>query len=258
MRLICLPIAALLLAPPLTARDAAPQSDNKQVSASNETEALCNKLIDEARRIDSILRGISDKASADKAAAELECCRVNMQAYLTGLETMPFDAETTHIITTQMTALTHITQGYMERVNELQQAGSFDSQLLTTQLNKLLADEGYTEEVEEPSESAPHAETFAKMEHLLSEALYMLRKTQDTATAKDAASSLRDIVTEHEALLKSLCESQEPSDSETTPQAPTLPATEELSTEFERLQEAEFYGDPDLSMLLQRYIKSFN
>lgn len=249
MRIVCLPIVALMLTSPLMARDAAPHSTDLQASSAKETESLCNKLIEEARRIDNILRGVTDRDSADKAAAELEACRVNMQSLLSALEKMPFDAETTHIITTQMTALTHITQSYMGRVNELQQAEGFGSQLLVVQINKLLADEGYTEE-DDTSGSDPLAPLYEKMQLLLSEALYMLRKTQDTATAKDAAAALRDIVTQHSELQKELNEAQE-----TGAQGNMLHLAEELETEFSRLQEAAFYGDPDLSALLQRYIK---
>ena len=253
MRLYCSLLAALVLSLPLTARDAAAPSAHKHTPAANETAALCNNLIEEARRIESILRGVTDKASADDAAKKLAQCSIKMQAFLSELEKMPFDAETTLIITTQMTALTHITQRYMERVNELQQSGAYESTLLAEQLNKLLADEEYSN----ADEGEPLAPIYSEMERLLGDALYMLRKAQDTASAKDAASALRDILAQQTELHKEVTQTADSASVDYTTHGSISYLVEELDKEFTRLKEADFYGDPDLASLLQRYIKSF-
>ena len=248
MRITGTLLAVFMLSLPMEARDAAAVPPPLTSSAVQDTESLCNKLIAEARRIDDILRTITDTATADAAAAELAKCRESMQAYLSELEKLPFDAETTLIITTQMTALTHITQSYIPRVNELQQAGAFDSALLAEQLNKLLAEEEYPDEA--PGD--PLAQAYEKIEQLQDDAFYVLRKTQDSATAKDAASALRDIIARHSELQHEIAQTAE----NTTPTcAPHV--TEDLESEFTRLKGVGFYGDPDLEALLLRYIKFF-
>lgn len=253
MRITCSLLVTLVLSLPLTARDTPAQSVSKQTPAANETEQLCNKLIEEARRIESLLRGVNDKSSADEAAEKLAQCRSNMQALLSELEKMPFDAETTLIITTQMTALTHITQRYMERGHELQQSGAFESALLTEQLSKLLADEEYSD----GDEGEPLAPIYEEMERLLGDALYMLRKTQDTATAKEAASALRDILARQAELHKEATQTAETEPVDYASHTGIAQPVEELDKELTRLKKANFYGDPDLANLLQRYIKSF-
>lgn len=239
-------------------RDVAPAPKAATSSPENATEELCAKLIKEAQEIDALLRKIDSRSSADHTAPLLSAHRIRMRGYLAELEQMPFDAETTLVITTQMTALTHITQGYMPLIQNLLNSDSFGSSALAEQLNKLVEVENFADD-EDDTPEAPYAPMYERMLCLLGDALYMLRKAQDTATARDASSVLRDVMQEHAKLLADIAELKklEPPDKASVSDDNLMYLRGELDKEFRRLKSARFYGDPDLPVILPRYIKSF-
>ena len=254
MRAIALIISLLSFNMPLTAWDGSRPFVSD--SATNDAETLCGKLITKAKEIDALLHSVKDKAGADAAAPKLERHLQEMQELLAGLETLPFDAETTNIITTQMTALTHIFQSYMPLIQELMNKNAYGSDALMTHLRKHNADNDYLEDsVEDVTE--PYAQIYEGMESALNSAVYSLRKASDAGTAKDAALLVGESLAEHRRLQEELAtlrslESQ--SEENRLQQDSLLNLKTELEREYRRLQEQQFFGDPDLPLLLPEYL----
>lgn len=252
MRVAVLIITLLSLNMPSSAWDGV----RPAVSTANDAETLCSKLIANAKEIDSLLRSVKDTPSADAAAPKLEQKLQEMRELLAGLETLPFDAETTNIITTQMTALTHIYQSYMPLIQELMDNNAYGSSTLMTHLRKHNADNDYYEEDAEDI-SAPYAQIYDGMESALSNAVYSLRKATDAGTAKDAALILGEAMAEHRRLEEELAtlRSLESQTEENRQQQDSLIHLKDaLERELERLKAQQFYGDPDLPLLLPEYL----
>jgi hypothetical protein len=252
MRAVALIISLLSLNMPLTAWD----GPRPEAASHSGAEALCSRLIAKAKEIDTLLHSIKDKAGADAAAPKLEQHLYEMQELLAGLEILPFDAETTNIITTQMTALTHIFQSYMPLIQELMNKNAYGSDALMAQLRKHNADNDY---FEDPGEDVtePYAQIYAGMESALNNAVYSLRKTSDAGSAKDAALLVGESLAEHRHLLEELATlSSLEAQSETNrlQQDSLINLKAELEREYLRLQEQQFFGDPDLPLLLPEYL----
>ncbi|MBE6435281.1 MAG: hypothetical protein E7030_03655 [Akkermansiaceae bacterium] len=253
MRTAALMIFLLSANMPIAAWDggAVPAAD------SHDADKLCRELIANAKEIDALLQRVKDKQSADKAAAELKQLLQAMRVLLAGLEKLPFDEATTNIITEQMATLTHITQAYMPRIQELIELNAYGSQALLDNLHKHNADNDYYE-AETEDVAAPYTQIYSGMETALSSALYALRKATDAATAKDASQIVSEALSEHRRLQQELSTLQS---LEAQPQAhiPQQEAIAELKEKLEqeilRLQEQSFYGEPDLPILLPEYLK---
>ena len=226
-------------------------------AAAHDAEKLCRELIANAKAIDSLLQRVKDKESADKAATELALQLQGMRELLAGLEQLPFDEETTNIITEQMATLTHITQAYMPRIQELLELNAYGSQALMDNLRKHNADNDYYD-AEPEDVAAPYAQIYSGMETALSNALYALCKATDAATAKEASQIVSEALAEHRRLQEELATLQS---LESQPQAQMPQQTalmklkKELEQEILRLQEQSYYGEPDLPILLPEYLK---
>lgn len=257
MRVAAFIFSLLIVGPVAAAYDGNARTHQKAPVLRDDATALCAELIEKARAIDALLHTVTDKAGADAAAVELEKHLADMQALLLALEQLPFDVETTNVITTQMTALTHITQAYMPLIQQLQENQAYGSQSLMTQLRKHNEDNGYAEPSVEPIELTPFEQLCCKLEENLGNALYAVRKTTDAATAKDAVLSLSELKDERNVLVEQMeiLASQGDSDTKSTAHLSTVQQLKtELQTELNRLQELRFYDDPDLPALLPEYI----
>lgn len=227
-------------------------------SGQDNASILCSELVEKARAIDALLHTVKDKESADAAAVVLHQYLVDMQSLLADLEQLPFDADTTNVITVQMTALTHITQAYMPLIHSLQQQGAYGSEALLIQLHKHNEDNGYAE----PTDVAPVLTPLEQLQYDLTEnisnALYAVRKAVDASTAKDAVLALTVLLDERNALIKNIEElllSQQPESVDNSAHHHSIQQLKaQLESELTRLQEAHFYGDPDLPLLLPEYI----
>lgn len=253
MRTAALMIFLLSVNTPIVAWD----GGTMPAEPSHDADKLCRKLIANAKAIDSLLQRIHDKESADKGAIELERQIQEMRVLLAGLEQLPFDEETTNIITEQMATLTHITQAYMPRIQELLELNAYGSQALMDNLRKHNADNDYYE-TETEDVAAPYAQIYSGMETALSNALYALCKATDAATAKEASQIVSEALAEHRRLQEELATLQS---LESQPQAQMPQQTalmklkKELEQEILRLQEQSYYGEPDLPILLPEYLK---
>ena len=237
---------------PLSAWDAPRTDTQTTVGAEN----LCLKLIANAKEIEALLHSVKDTPSADTVAPVLEGKLQEMRILLAELETLPFDTETTQIITAQMMELTHIYQSYMPLIQELMQNNAYGSASLMEHLHKHIADNDYCEE-EDADITMPYADIYSRMEAALSSAVYSLRKTTDVYTAKEAANILAEAYSHHQALLKELTTLQnvEPpsAENQSIPES-LLQLKTEMQREYARLKELQFYGEPDLPTIIPAYL----
>ena len=103
--------AAMLLPLPVTVADAEAPSEELQRCP------VCTELLNQARQIDRILRSVSDRESADKAADELKVLFDRMQGVCCQLETLPVSTpEDARMLSDSMRTLTHIFQSYPKRI----------------------------------------------------------------------------------------------------------------------------------------------
>lgn len=237
---------------PLPAWDGS-RTDSHSVS---DAETLCSKLIANAKEIEDLLHSVKDAESANAVALKLEKKLREMRNLLAELETLPFDAETTQIITTQMMELTHIYQSYMPLIQELLQNNAYGSAPLMEQLRRHVADNEYCEE-EATDITLPYADIYARMESALSTAVYSLRKTTDIYTAKEAANVIAEAYSIHQSLLNELTTLQNlephPAENLVIPDS-LIQLKTEMQREYERLKELQFYGEPDLPSIIPAYL----
>lgn len=236
-------------------RDAA-REQHKEVSG---TEALCGQLVEEAREIDRILHTISDKASADHAAIVLRDRLELMRTLLKKLERMPAPSPAeTRMLDQQMSALTHISQGYIPMVQRLTEVNGYGSEdLLEVFLNyKVVVSQRMSSATR--AEDIPQSRLYTTIGDQLEDILYLLRKVQDRESAARAVRAL-DAAQVETTRLRQMLEDLSPILPEEQREA-TRPARErlrrlceELKSQQERLRKAGFYGEENLGAALERY-----
>ncbi len=253
MRAAVLFLWMLTLNMPLQAWDG-PCADAASTQAA---EDLCSKLIANAKEIDALLHTIRDTASADAAAPQLEKKLQEMRALLAGLETLPFDAETTQIITNNMMELTHLYQSYMPLIQELIDKNAYGSVALLEHLRKHNADNDIYADAD-TDVAIPYADIYQRMETALNRAVYNLRKATDIYTATEAAGIVSESYALQQSLMKELTTLQNlephPAENQAIPESITQ-LKAELERELERLRELQFFGEPDLPSLIPAYLK---
>ena len=143
-------LMSLLLIVPLTAPVGA-QPTVSTAPASSSAE-ICTELLHLAQDVSRILRTISDRESADKAAGELRKHLETMKMLCLRLENLPIESEAMlRELTTAMRSLTHITQGYFPVVHRLLEVNAYGSEELIQVFNtyrvptSMRSDEGAAE-----------------------------------------------------------------------------------------------------------------
>lgn len=233
----------------------------KHVKTPSEADVLCRRLLETTRAIESLLQSVSDAASADAAAPQLQSLLQQMRKLLAGLEQLPFDAETTQTITKYMTDLTYITQGYMPLVQELIAQNAYGSEQLMVQLLSHHSENDYSDTADNLGADDLPQSVHQRLHNTLSTSLYALCKAVDTATAKDAAETLRECIATYRELQQEaqLLAAQTP---EAAPPADVAEQTDFLrrahEQEQQRLEKEAYYQDPDLQRLLQEILSLMN
>lgn len=266
MRFTAFIIVSLMVLHPVMGMDA-PSLRKKKVSKKtllkkqSEADLLCRRLLETARAIEALLKSVTDSASANSAAPQLQTLLQQMRELLAGLEQLPFDAETTQTITKYMTDLTHVTQSYMPLVQQLITEQAYGSQALMAQLQSHHSENDYAHTSADPGAPPPQPSVTQRKISILHTSLYALCKAIDTPTAKDAAETLRECISSYQELLQ---EQQLQLSQGITPDVSAQDA-EQLSfirssheQELQRLEKMLFYQDPDLRMLLKELLSLIN
>lgn len=260
MRFTALILVLLMVHHPVMGMDAPPprkkvsKKHTKKASAKQtEADVLCRRLLATACAIEPLLKSVKDTHSANAAAPQLQELLQRMRTLLAGLEQLPFDTETTQTITKYMTDLTHVTQSYMPLVHQLMADKAYGSEPLMEQLLSHHSENDYTEASAHEAEPASDS-VFVRMNAVLNTSLYALCKAVDTATAKDAAETLRECIASYSLLLQEL----QLNTAEQSPALATQSETDQAAflrgaheKELLRLEQQGFYQDPDLCALLQ-------
>lgn len=253
MRASALALAlAINAALPTMASDSATVRQEPQAPNQNQ---LFNRLLEEAKGIAPLLHTVTDKASAEKAAEALAARTERMRILLKQLEEMPPVSDSAQTGSTQMATLTYVMQGAMPTIQRLIEVNAYGSDKLLDILRRYLSSHPNI------AEDSPEVRLYEELGDNLGDILYVLRKTQDPASAKTAASSLREALSEHRRLgnligaLVPVPGSAQQDDLDAMRERLSH-LREELKQEYGRLKEAEFYFDPDLAKLLKECIDS--
>ena len=182
-----------------------PASKSKQDPVAAESgaalEALCNRLLDQARLIDSQLRAVTDLASADRAADQLNVSMEQMLTLLRSLEDLPpANADQAQRMSHQLSDLVRISQNYMALVARITEVNAYGSDRLLKVFAKYkVLDFGSDAEGSETALSQ-QAELLEEMGDRLEDVLYLVRKVQDKPSAQAAVQGLSPAVTRLENL----------------------------------------------------------
>lgn len=180
-------------------------SKTKQGPAASESgaelDALCNRLLDQARLIDSQLRGVTDLASADQAADQLNVSMDQMLTLLRSLEDLPpANADQAQRMSHKLNDLVRISQNYMALVARITEVNAYGSDRLMKVFAKYkVLDFGSDAEGRETVLSQ-QAELLEEMGDRLEDVLYLVRKVQDKPSAQAAVQGLSPAVTRLENL----------------------------------------------------------
>lgn len=119
---ICL---LMLISLPVVAAESEPASPAREVESPGD---ICQALLEEAQQVNLILRSVSDRESADKAADSLHIRLKKMKDLCHQLEVYPIDD--VRELTTSMRSLTHIIQSGLPVIQRLQEVNSYGSEKL--------------------------------------------------------------------------------------------------------------------------------
>lgn len=206
--------------------------------------------------VERLLRSVSDKESADRAAVGL---RTEFEAMKAGLEKLAAKgaenpAEMQELART-MRRLTYMTQAYIPIIKRLDEVNAYGSEELMTVLH--LYKQAAGTPVAPPAPDSPVLAAYTDWEDALSDVLYHLRKVQSPATAessmKPLQESLRCLQAAHFGV-QPFC-GVPLSEPEQRELAPLLKQMEKQRAAFhaekDRLHAARFYNNPDLPALLE-------
>ncbi len=256
-------ISVILLALPLPGM--AEAADTVQAGATaSPTDDICKQLIETTEGIETLLKRITDRETADAAAPQVLALQTQVRQLLIRLEDAPTDAATNRRIMQAMMTITHIAQRYLPTVTRLITEQAYGSEALLSALATLSSDAPYNEPPAPiPVPAQEHSRLISSMCSILGDVLYELRKTTDSATARAATTILRRAIATQKQLSASLAAlpAEPPSGEEQqfcTANERLAVLRKELSEEAARLLHINCYDDPDLPTLMDQYILLLN
>ncbi len=224
-----------------------------QPPSDKEGSHVFEQLLEEAKGIEPLLHTVTDKASAEKAASDLQLRIDRMKTLLKLLENTPQQPHSAQTISTQMSTLTRVTQGVLPTIQRLIEVNAYGSDRLLGIMRRYLANSQDMGENGGRLE-IPASHLYEEMRHNLNNILGLLRKIQDPDSAKAAAAGLQELLATQNRLQSSLhAFISEPGKGQAAEelQKGILPLQEEIRLELERLQHAGFYSTPDIGTLLK-------
>lgn len=251
-------ITAILLTAslPVVARDTVTvqQSPNTR-----QVTKICKQLTETTEAIETSLLKVKDRKSADDAAPHMRQLQHKARTLLQQLEEAPGDLMNNREITRTMVTITHIAQRYNPIITHLQAENAYGSEPLLAVLQVLGSDDPYGETADREQDTHTRREELdASIDRILSDVLYELRKTSDNYSARNAAAMLRPALIELIACTDELANL--PPTSTDEPHLASIENNEKRSAlknkvaeEITRLQQAAYYDDPDLPIMLEQY-----
>ncbi len=171
-------MAAMLLPVPFAGVEAVEVS---QAAAELLTSrAVCEALLEQAQRVDRLLRTVSDRESAEKVAGELGSALDNMQQLCRRLENTPVEnPEEARELAASMRSLTHVFQGYMPVVERLMEVNAYGSERLVNVFHLYKVLEGYRTDF--PRQDSPRLMAYQEWADAVEFVLYHVRKLRAEA-----------------------------------------------------------------------------
>lgn len=171
----------------------------------SDLETLCDRLLEQARLIDRQLRGVTDLASANQAAEQLDVSMAEMLTLLRSLEKLPpTNADESQRMSRKLSDLVRISQNYMALVARITEVNAYGSDRLLKVFAKYkVLDFGSDAEVRDTAPTQ-QAELLEEMGDRLEDVLYLVRKVQDKPSAQSAVQGLSPAVMRLENLRRQL------------------------------------------------------
>ena len=236
--------AAMLLPLSVTAADAEVPSEVVQPCP------VCNELLDLSRQIDRILRSVSDRESADKAADELTGLFERMQNLCCQLETLPVSTpEDARMLSDSMRTLTHIFQSYIPIVERLMEVNAYGSEKLVNVFNLYKVRDGYG--AGQPQEESPRVLAWQEVADSLEVVLYHVRKLKTAEEVNHQMPRLREAVQRVEQRLQASRSDEYLNEIPASCRTQMSALYQELRNELSRLSDSGILTD-ELADLLKR------
>ncbi len=157
------------------------------------TQAVCDELLTQAQQVDRLLRSVSDRESADKAAEELRGVLGNMQQLCRQLEMMPVEThETARELAASMRSLTHVFQGYMPVVERLMEVNAYGSDKLVNVFHLFKVHEGYR--TQNHRQESPRMISYQEWTDALEYLLYHVRKLRSADNLAECEPQIAEAV----------------------------------------------------------------
>lgn len=264
MRRICAIISGFLLLLPLVSAQGvqtAPSGASKGPEPpKSEAKQLGEQMLSELREIMKLLSGVTDRASADEAAVPLREKLKSLDAHLRRLETLPLtneqDARSIH---GDMTELMHLSQAGLDMLQRLREVSAYGSEALMAIFDQYKFGLGAAPALR--ADDLPHSQLYNQLADEIEDALYTLRKVQDEAGAHDAAITVENLLDQIEHTHQMLTQlapprTQEQREALEPARTRLLHVTAEARKVHESFRQKQFFGDPQLSEVMNRLIRT--
>lgn len=212
----------------------------------------CRELVERTAAVERQLLSVSDRESADRAAAALETEFAALQRTLRALAEQPQTEEPAQReLADTMQRLLYMTQRYLPVVQRLEEVNAYGSDALITVLHRYKQSAPRHEETAE----TPSVRAYTEWAEAAEDVLYLLRQVQDAADAEETALTL-PLAVEHlqQCRLRALSLGAAPDAAARRSAAvKTLPRLRaELHTEHTRLLENHAFGIPALLPMVEQ------
>lgn len=187
-----------------SAREKLQQPDDQGVKALT-AEELCDRLLEQARLIDRQLRSVTDQASADRAADELDASINKMLHLLSRLEELsPADADESQRMMDKLNDLVRIAQNYTSLISRIVEVNAYGSEKLMRVLETYKMLDFCVGSDSSSSSDSGYQAVFEEMGDCLDDVLYLVRKVKDKESAQEAVRKLAPLVVKLEGLRRSI------------------------------------------------------
>lgn len=160
---------------------------------SSDVVDICNEVLKDALSVVNLLRGIENRESADQAGTRLDVLFCRIDTNLRRLAELPIsDARASGIMRAEMVALTHIAQDSLRIMQRLTEVGAYGSDKLTDVFAKYKVLQHAEPTIQ--AEDIPHDQLLNNLADAVDDALYILRRVHDEASARDAANEIDSLL----------------------------------------------------------------
>lgn len=222
-------------------------------------ETLFHEIVNEARQIDLMLNGVTDKESADRSVRLLEQMLTHMDEHLHELEHFPFRQEQeAELLKSHMATLTHISQSYLSAMQRLAEVNAYGSEPLLALFVRYKVGSEKIKLLQ--AEDMPHTLLYGELADTLEDAIYTLNRVQNAAGSATVLPRLRALLGTANRVHHMLAQLVPPATDEQ--KEAVRPAREKLQKLFndlkkavDRLQNDRSYGNAELDALLPQLLQ---